>query len=74
MLNKRFADFGFHYGTHILATRSRKPRDKAMVEKAVSIVYSRIYAPLRNRIFYSLSELNEAIKERLEGYNTKNFK
>lgn len=74
LLNERFADFGFHYGTHILATRSRKPRDKAMVEKAVSIVYSRIYAPLRNRIFYTLAALNEAIKERLEVYNTVNFK
>ncbi len=74
MLNERFADFGFHYGTHILATRSRKPKDKAMVEKAVSIVYSRIYAPLRNRIFYSLAELNEAIKQRLEVHNTMNFK
>ena len=73
-INECFADFGFHYGTHILATRSYKPRDKAMVEKAVSIVYSRIYAPLRNRIFYSLAELNEAIKERLEAYNAMNFK
>ena len=74
MLNEHFADFGFHYDTHILATRSYKPRDKAMVEKAVSIVYSRIYAPLRNRTFYSLSELNQAIKELLEAYNTVKFK
>lgn len=74
MLNERFADFASHYGTHILATRPYKPRDKAMVEKAVSIVYSRIYAPLRDRTFYSLSELNQAIKELVDSYNRVNFK
>jgi len=74
MLNERFADFASHYGTHILATRPYKPRDKAMVEKAVSIVYSRIYAPLRDRTFYSLSELNQAIKELVDAYNRVNFK
>ncbi len=73
-INEAFADFGMHYNTHILATRSRKPRDKALVEKTVSIIYSRIYARLRNRAFYSLSELNEAIRELLEEHNRVNFK
>jgi len=73
-INESFADFGVHYHTHILATRSRKPRDKALVGKTVSIIYSRIYAPLRNRVFYSLSELNGAIKDLLEEHNRINFK
>jgi hypothetical protein len=63
-----------HHNTHILATRSRKPRYKALVEKAISIVYSRIFAPLRDRVFYSLEELNEAIRERLIDCNKINFK
>jgi len=73
-INESFADFGMHYHTHILAARSRKPRDKALVEKTVSIIYSRIYARLRNRVFYSLSELNEAIRALLEEHNRMNFK
>jgi transposase len=74
LINENFAGFGLHYNTHILATRSRKPRDKALVEKAISIVYSRIFAPLRDRVFYSLKELNEAIRELLKDYNKINFK
>ncbi len=73
-INETFADFGMHYNTHILATRSRRPRDKALVEKTVSIIYSRIYARLRDRTFYSLTELNEAIRELLEEHNRVNFK
>ncbi|MHA4847178.1 IS21 family transposase, partial [Flavitalea antarctica] len=38
-----------HYQTTFSATRPGKPRDKAMVEKAVNIVYRNIYAPLRNQ-------------------------
>ena len=44
---------------------------KALVENAVRLVYQRIYAPLRNRTFWSLDELNEAIRELLEDHNNK---
>lgn len=73
-INETFQDFGIYYNTHILATRSRKPRDKALVEKAVSTIYSRIHAKLRDRVFYSLDELNEAIRELLEKHNNTPFK
>jgi hypothetical protein len=43
------------------------------VENAVKLVYQRIYAPLRNRTFYSLEELNEAIWSLLEEHNNKAF-
>jgi transposase len=72
-LNRTFADFGLHYGTTILPTRSLKPRDKALVENAVKNIYTRIYAPLRDRVFFSLEELNLAIKEKLEKHNKTNF-
>jgi transposase len=58
-----------HYNTAFLATRVAKPRDKASVEKAVDLAYKRIYAPLRNRIFYSLEELKIAVKECLREHN-----
>lgn len=73
VLNSDFADFANHYGTVALPARSRRPRDKALVENAVQIVYSRIYAPLRNQVFFSLEELNRAISEQLELCNNMPF-
>lgn len=72
-LNETFNDFANHYGASVLPTRSKKPRDKALVENAVNIVYSRIYAPLRNRVFYSMAELNNAIWELLKKHNNEPF-
>lgn len=70
-INPEYLDFARHYGTTILPARPYKPRDKAIVEGAVKIVYSWIYARLRNQIFYSLEELNRAIREELERYNNR---
>lgn len=72
-INPTFDDFAQHYGTVIIPARVRKARDKALVENAVRLVYQRIYAPLRNRIFYSLQELNEAVWDLLKEYNDRAF-
>ncbi len=63
-----------HYGTTFSATRPYKPRDKAMVERCVNIVYTHIYAPLRDQIFTSLKELNHAIQQQLKLLNDKPYK
>lgn len=68
-INQEYADFARHYNTVILPARPGKPKDKALVENAVSIMYKRIYAPLRNRKFYSLDDLNDAVRELLEKHN-----
>lgn len=72
-INPDYAEFGEHYHTVILPARVRAARDKALVENAVRLVYQRIYAKLRNRTFYSLESLNEAIWELLEEHNTTPF-
>jgi len=72
-LNTDFADFANHYSTSVLPTRSYKPKDKALVENAVRIAYSRIYAPIRNQVFHSLEELNRAISNQLETHNSQSF-
>jgi len=72
-LNPSYQDFAEHYGMAILPTRVRKPRDKAKVESGVLIVERWILARLRNRRFFSLGELNEAIAELLEELNRKPF-
>ena len=47
-----------------MPARVRQARDKALVENAVRLAYQRIYAPLRDRTFHSLDELNAAIRDR----------
>lgn len=68
-INKDFKDFAEHYGTTILAARAYKPKDKALVEGAVKILYRRIYSELREQTFFSLRELNKTILELLEKHN-----
>lgn len=70
-LNSLLEDVANHYGCVIEPARSRHPQDKALVENAVKLIYQRVYAPLRNRVFYSLHELNEAIKEQVRTHNQK---
>jgi transposase len=72
-INPDYADFAHHYGTVIFPARPHSPRDKALVEGAVNIMYTRILAPLRDREFESLDELNQAIGELLDAHNAKNF-
>jgi transposase len=72
-INDMFDDFTMHYQTVVLPARVLRPRDKALVENAVNLIYQRIYAPLRDRVFYSLEELNEAIRGLLEEHNHKPF-
>lgn len=63
-----------HYTTTFSATRPYHPRDKAMVERAVNIVYNHIYGPLRHRQFTSLASLQTAMHEQLALLNDKPYK
>jgi transposase len=62
-----------HNNIGLLAARVRKPKDKAPVENEVKLVYQRIYAPLRDSVFFSLSELNSHIVEQLKIHHQKRF-
>jgi transposase len=73
LLNETYDDLARHYNTVILPTRPGKPKDKALVENAVRIVYQRIFARLRNQTFFSIAELNEAIWIELEEINNASF-
>jgi len=70
-INRTYQELAEHYATAILPARSRKPRDKAKVEVAVLIVQRFVLARLRNRRFFSLTELNEAIREIIADLNAK---
>ncbi len=68
-LNEAFEDFASHYNTAILPARVYKPKDKALVEGAVKIVYRRIFDEIKENEHYTIEELNNAILDKLEGYN-----
>jgi len=72
-LNPTYQDMAIHFGTAILPARVRKPKDKAKVEAGVQLVERWILAALRNRTFFSLNELNQAISELLVKLNNRSF-
>lgn len=73
-LNQAFEDFAQHYDTVVLPARAYKPRDKALVEGAVRIIYTRLYVPIRQKQYFSLSELNVAMREYLALHNNQLLK
>jgi transposase len=70
-INPVYAELCAHYGVAVVPARPREPRDKAKVENGVLNAQRRIIAVLRNRIFFSLAELNEAIAVELEKFNSR---
>jgi transposase len=62
-------DVANHYGMAIVPTRSRRPKDKAWVERMVNIIYSRVYARLRDQVFHDIHSLNQARLPLLEKHN-----
>lgn len=73
LLNKTYQSLAEHYGAAVLPARVRAPQDKPRVEGTVGIIETWIMAALRNAQFLSLPELNEAIREKLEDFNTRPF-
>jgi transposase len=70
-INPTYADLANHYDFAVLPARPYHPRDKAVVENGVLISKRWILAVLRHRTFYSLEEMNKAIRELLERLNTR---
>jgi transposase len=70
-INRTYQDLADHYGCVVLPTRIVKPRDKAKVEVAVQIVERFVLAKLRNQTFFSLAELNAAIRDCVTAINAK---
>jgi transposase len=70
-INRSYAEMAAHYGTAIVPARPYKPRDKAKVEAAVLLATRWITAKLRNRQFFSLAELNDAIRDCVRQLNDR---
>lgn len=70
-INPSYQELAEHYQFAVIPTRVKKPKDKGAVENGVQNVERWIIAPLRNRTFFSLAEVNQAIREQLDRLNNK---
>lgn len=73
VINPTYQDLAEHYSVAVVPARVREPKDKSKVESAVQVVERWILAALRDRTFFSLPELNEAIAILLEKLNSQPF-
>lgn len=68
-INRSLEDLANHYDTVIVPTRAAKPRDKSAVENHVKIIYTQVFARLRNRQFFDIKSLNNAIWDCIKKLN-----
>ena len=72
-INKAYHELAEYYNTAIYPARVRTPKDKPSVEGNVGNITTYIIAALRNEKFFSIEELNLAIREKLDQYNNEPF-
>lgn len=72
-INQIYQELAEHYGTAIIPARVRSPKDKPNAEGTVGNISTWITAALRNEQFFSLAELNRAIRKKLLTFNQKLF-
>ncbi len=71
VINEEFSAFAEYYGCVVYPARVRHPKDKALVENAVKLMYRTVYQDIEGQVFHDLESLNAAIRVSLESYNNK---
>lgn len=71
IINEDFQSFADHYGSAVYPARVRHPKDKALVENAVKLMYRTVYVDIEGMIFNDIDSLNEAILTSLEKFNNR---
>lgn len=74
VINPAYRECLRHYDTAALPTGARKPKHKAKAEVGVQIAQRWILFALRDRDFFSLDELNTALKQLTAKMNAHPFK
>ena len=72
-VNAVYHEMAEHYNTAIIPARVRAPKDKPNAEGSVGVISTWITAALRNEQFFSLAELNRAIRKKLEEFSNRPF-
>lgn len=71
VINDDFAGMAEFYGMAVFPARVRKPKDKALVENAVKLMYRTVYADIEGRAFHDLDTLNAEIRKSLDAFNSR---
>ena len=71
VINEDFSAFAEHYGCAVCPARVRHPKDKALVENAVKLMYRSVYADIEGLVFHDIDSLNAAIRESLSRFNDR---
>ena len=74
VINRLYGEMCEHYKLVVLPARVAKPQDKGVVESNVKHIQNSILGTLRDRQFFSLAEINRAVREELEQFNHRPMK
>lgn len=72
-VNATYREMAEHYNCAIIPARVRAPQDKPNAEGTVGIISTWIIAALRDEQFFSLAELNSAIRQKLYDFSRRPF-
>ena len=72
-LNPTYNQMANFYNCCVIPGRSRRPKDKAIVENHVLTIQRFVLARIRDKKFFSIEELNQATRDLLLEFNDKNF-
>jgi transposase len=70
-INRTYEELAQHYGAVVIPTRVARPKDKPKAEVSVQIAQRWVLAALRHRTFFTLADLNAAIRERIDVVNDR---
>lgn len=73
LITRSYEECAAHYGAAVIPARIRRPQDKSKAELGVKGIQNQLLARLRNRTFFSLTELNQALASLLVEYNRRSF-
>ena len=73
-INRTYSELAQHYGAVVIPARIRRPQDKALAELGVLLAERWVLAALRHHTFFSLADLNAAIRERVQAINDRPMK
>lgn len=73
-VNPTYCDFANHMGFAVLPARPYKPKDKGSGECHIGVVQRGFFQEVRNRVFYCLQELNQALRDYLHRLNREVMK
>ncbi len=73
-INRTYVELAQHYGAVVIPARVARPKDKPKAEVSIQIAQRWILAVLRHQTFFTLADLNAAIRARLDAINDRPMK